>query len=127
MTGLARLVRYGLVGIASNGLGYLAYLGLTTLGLPPKVTMTALYATATGIAFFANRSFTFVDHGRMGPAGLRFVLIYLAGWVLNLILLETFVDKLGYPHSFVQGIAIVIVAAVLFVLQRHFVFRHFSE
>ena len=37
MTRLLLLLRYGLVGLASNGLGYLAYLALTATGLPPKL------------------------------------------------------------------------------------------
>lgn len=118
-----RVLRYGLVGVASNGFGYLAYLGLTALGLPPKLSMTALYATATAIAFFGNRRFTFDDDGRIGPAALRFALVYLAGWVVNLCLLLVFVDHLGHPHWLVQGIAILVVAALLFGLQRRFVFR----
>lgn len=122
--GLPPLLRYGIVGLASNGAGYLAYLGLTAVGLPPKLSMTALYATATAIAFFGNRRFTFGDDGRIGPAALRFALVYLTGWVVNLCLLLVFVDHLGHPHWLVQGIAILVVAAMLFVLQRRFVFRH---
>lgn len=120
---LAQLLRYGLVGVASNGLGYLAYLGMTALGLPPKLTMTGLYATATAIAFFGNRSFTFDDGGRIGPAALRFIAVYAAGWVVNLTILIIFVDHLGHPHWLVQGIAILVVAVLLFGLQRRFVFR----
>jgi hypothetical protein len=40
---MARLIRYGLVGAASNLAGYLVYLAVTSLGTPPKVTMTLLY------------------------------------------------------------------------------------
>jgi putative flippase GtrA len=124
VTRLPPLLRYGLVGLASNGLGYLAYLALTATGLPPKVTMTALYLTATAIAFVGNRRFTFDDNGRIGPAALRFGVVYLVGWLLNLSLLVVFVDHLGQPHWLVQGAAILIVAAVLFLLQRRFVFRN---
>lgn len=120
---IAQILRYGMVGLASNGVGYLAYLGLTALGLPPKLTMTGLYVTATAIAFFGNRSFTFGDGGRIGPAALRFIAVYALGWAVNLAILIGFVDYLGQPHWRVQGIAILVVAALLFGLQRRFVFR----
>lgn len=44
--GLPPLLCYGIVGCASNAAGYLGYIALTGMGLPPKLTMTALYATA---------------------------------------------------------------------------------
>lgn len=119
---LDQILRYGIIGLASNGLGYLAYLGLTGLGMPPKATMTGLYATATAIAFFGNRTLTFGHDGCIGLAAFRFALVYLAGWVLNLTLLFVFVDFLGHPHWLVQGIAILIVAAILYLLQLCFVF-----
>ncbi len=124
MTELPRLLRYGLVGLASNSAGYLGYLALTGMGLPPKLTMSALYAIATTIAFFGNRSFTFGDGGRISPAALRFIAVYALGWVVNLSILILFVDHLGQPHWLVQGIAILVVAALLYALQRRFVFRH---
>ena len=124
---IAQILRYGIVGLASNGLGYLAYLALTALGLPPKLTMTGLYATATAIAFFGNRRFTFGDGGRIGPAALRFLAVYAVGWVVNLLILIVFVDRLGHPHGLVQGIAILVVAGLLFALQRRFVFRQSRE
>lgn len=120
---IAQILRYGIVGLASNGLGYLAYLALTAFGLPPKLTMTGLYATATAIAFFGNRRFTFGDGGRIGPAALRFIAVYAVGWVVNLLILIVFADQLGHPHWLVQGIAILVVAGLLFALQRRFVFR----
>ena len=118
-----RVVRFGVVGLASNTIGYLAYLALTSAGTPPKLTMTALYATASGLAFFGNRRFTFGDGGRVGPAAIRFAAVAFAGWGLNLALLVAFVDGMGQPHWLVQGVAILIVAAFLYVMQRRFVFR----
>lgn len=127
MTDLRRLLRYGLVGLASNSAGYLAYLLLTELGLSPKLTMTGLYASGAAIAFFGNRNFTFGDGGRIGPAAVRFMAVYAVGWLVNLSILVFFVDHRGQPHWMVQGIAILIVAALIFVLQRYFVFRSIPD
>lgn len=120
---IKRVVRFGVVGLVSNTIGYLAYLALTSAGTPPKLTMTALYATATVLAFLGNRRFTFDDGGRAGPAAMRFAAVAFAGWGLNLGFLVVFVDRMGQPHVLVQGVAILIVAAFLYVMQRRFVFR----
>src|SRR5688572_10779621 len=53
-----QLVRYALVGVAINVLGYAVYLGITHIGADPKVTMSFLYGTATIASFLANRRVT---------------------------------------------------------------------
>jgi putative flippase GtrA len=121
-----QLMRYGLVGVTINGLGYLAYLGVTALGVPPKLAMTGLYAVGTGLAFWGNRAFTFSDNGEISSAALRFLGVYALGWVLNLLILMVFVDYFGASHALVQGMAILLVAGFIFVAQRVFVFRSHS-
>lgn len=117
-----QLLRYVLVGLATNCSGYALYLLLTYMGTTPKLTMSALYATAALLGFFANRTFTFRHDGHIGGAGVRFLLAHILGYVLNLALLLVFVDHLGFAHELVQGCAIVVVAAFLFVSFRLFVF-----
>lgn len=117
-----QLVRYGLVGVASNLAGYLVYLSLTAFVLPPKLTMTLLYATGALISFFGNRRFTFRYQGSLFKASVAYAGVHFFGWALNYALLYIFSDRLGYPHQLVQAIAIFVVAAYLFVAMRHFVF-----
>jgi hypothetical protein len=52
------------------------------------------------------------------------VLAHVVGYCLNLSLLLVFVGKLGYPHQWVQGAAILIVACYLFLAFKFFVFRN---
>jgi len=44
------------------------------------------------------------------------------GYLANLALLYVFTDRLGYPHQVVQAAAIFVVAGILFLLFRFFVF-----
>ena len=53
---------------------------------------------------------------------MRYILAYAAGYVLNLIVLLVLVDSWGFPHELVQGCMIVILAMLLFFLQRFWVF-----
>lgn len=120
----AQFFRYVLVGLLSNGLCYLLYLGVTALGIAPKLAMSALYVLATLQTFYANRSWTFGDAGRTDAAFVRYVLLYLLGYGLNLGLLSFGIDVLGWPHQWVMAGAIVCVALFLFAGQRWWVFRH---
>lgn len=120
---LGQLLRYGLVGITTNGLGFLLYFGITALGAPSKLAMTGLYLLGTGLAFWGNRTFTFSDHGQISTAAVKFLAAYAIGWMLNLIILLVFVDYFGLSHVYVQAVAILVVAAFIFVAQRLFVFR----
>jgi len=113
---------YALIGVLINVLGYAIYLILTNLWDAPKLTMTALYFGGVSIGFFANRRFTFRHDGGIDVTGVRYLLVQVAGYLLNLILLMVFVDCFGFPHQIVQLIAIVVVAFFLFIMLRVFVF-----
>lgn len=119
---MGQVLRYGLVGIASNLAGYLLFLLLTWWGIEPKRAMTVLYAAGATIGFFGNRQWAFAHRGSLLAAGLRYGLAHLCGYALNFTLLLVFVDKLGYSHALVQGVAIFVVAGFLFLLFKYLVF-----
>lgn len=120
---MQQLIRYGLVGVASNATIYFVYLLITYLGVEPKTAMTLVYIIGASIGFIGNRKWTFAHSGDSSSAVLRYVLAHLFGYLLNFLMLLTFVDRLGYSHQWVQAMAIVIVAGFLFVVFKHFVFR----
>lgn len=119
---LRQFFTYALIGVLTNVLGYAIYLILTYLWGAPKLTMTALYFVGASMGFLANRRFTFRHDGGIGVTGVRYLLVQVAGYLLNLVLLLLFVDWFDFPHQIVQAIAIVVVAIFLFVVLRLFVF-----
>jgi len=119
---VGQLARYGLVGIASNISGYLVYLLLTYLGGDPKVTMTMLYIIGASIGYYGNRQWTFAHKGTMLKSGAKYFIAHLIGYLINLSTLLIFVDKLGYPHQWIQAAAIMIVAGFLFMVFKYYVF-----
>ena len=119
---LRQLVRYGLVGLATNAAGYLVYLLVTWLGVPPKVAMTVLYATGATLGYFGNRKFTFRHGGSALSSGGRYLLAHGAGYLINLAIQVVVADRWGYPHEWAQALAVFVVAAFLFVTFRYFVF-----
>jgi putative flippase GtrA len=120
---VTQLFRYGLVGIASNVAGYMLYLLITHFGIQPKIAISFLYPIGAFIGFWGNRKLTFAHKGSLLGAGFRYIIAHGLGYFINLAILIVMVDKLGYPHQWVQAIAIFIVAAFLFLAFKFFVFR----
>jgi len=122
-TTLGQLLRYGTVGLASNAFGYLLYLLMTAAGMSPRLAMSLLFAVGVCQTFLFNKRWSFRHGGTRGPAFARYCAAYGLGYLLNLIALALFVDHLGYPHQVVQGLTILGLALMLFLLQKFWVFR----
>jgi putative flippase GtrA len=116
------LIRYGLVGAISNASLYFVYLLITYFGVEPKKVMTILYVIGAFLGFIGHRKWTFTHKGALLGSGARYFIAHLFGYLINFLILLTFVDKLGYPHQWVQATAIFVVAGFLFVTFRYFVF-----
>lgn len=121
-----QLIRYGMVGMASNLSAYLVYLLITHWGVGHKAAMTLVYVAGATIGFFGNRQWAFAHQGEMRSAMFRYCIAHLLGYLLNFFILATFVDHLGYAHEYVQAAAIIVVAGFLFVVFKRYVFRQAS-
>jgi len=122
-----QLTRYAVVGLASNALGYLLYLFITTLGMGHKTAMTLLYIVGVLQTFFFNKRWSFNHNGATHTALIRYIIAYAFGYVLNLVTLVVLVDHWGLPHQWVQGVMIFVLAGMLFLLQRYWVFASKPE
>jgi len=120
---VTQLVRFGLVSIMVNLVGYMVYLLITYLGGTPKITMTLLYGVSVTASFFGNRKLAFAHKGSQLGAGVRYVIAHCFGYCINLTILIVLVDKLGYAHQWAQASAILVVAAFLFLAFKFFVFQ----
>lgn len=116
-------LRFIIVGLASNLVLYLLYLTLTTFGLGHKTAMTLLYLVGTLQTFVFNRRWTFEHRGVSQSIFLKYVAAYGLGYLFNLFALLLLVDLLRAPHEIVQGILILVLAVLLFLLQKFWVFR----
>nr|CAD6436797.1 GtrA family protein [Rhizobium sp. Q54] len=120
---LIQLVRFGALGVVTNVLGYVLYLGITYVGAGPKAAMSVLYCVGVGINFIGSRTWVFRSDTSMLGASIRYVGAYAVGYGVNYGILMAFVDRLGYPHAVVQAVAIVIVACCLYITLKFLVFR----
>ena len=118
-----QLIRYGMVGLIVNVIGYLSFLGMVYAGLHHQVAATLMFAIAVLASYVANRNWSFAHQGGVARSFSSYLLLYLAAWVLDVLVIYIFVDRLGWHHGLVQGVAILGIAGLVFVGQRYWVFR----
>ena len=126
MNSFRQLLRYGIIGLVFNGLGFLLYLTLTHFGMGPKLAMSLLYAIGVLQTFVFNKQWTFAHQGTHGAAFVRYCTVYGMGYFVNWAALFLLVDKLGLPHQLVQCVMIFVVAAMLFMALKFWVFHKAS-
>jgi putative flippase GtrA len=124
---MRQLIRYGLVGVVSNLTMYIVYLLMTYFGGEPKKAMTLLYIIGASIGFIGHRKWSFSHRGNATGAAVRYTAAHLSGYTLNFLILYIFVDHLGYAHQWVQAVAIIVIAAFLFIVFKYFVFPKKNE
>jgi putative flippase GtrA len=117
-------IRFGIVGLTSNLVLYLLYLGLIFLRLVQKFSMSLIYIFGILQTFVLNKKWTFSHHGYLRVAFVRYIGIYAVGHLINLGVLMVMLDRLGSSHEWVQGITVLMVGVLLFAMQRAWVFRY---
>ncbi len=121
-----QFLRYAIVGLASNAFGYSLYLGLTYLGMGPKLAMSLLYGVGVLQTFVFNKKWSFRFQGDVTPALVRYFSVCVVGYVINFLMLLLFVDQMGLPHHWVMGVLVLFMALFFFVAQKFWVFRQSS-
>lgn len=119
---LRQLFRYGVAGILTNLFGYLVYLLITFLGVDPKVVVSVIYPLSAVTGFFAHFRYSFSYRKGYAGAAVRYSIAHCIGFGVNLAMLYVLSDKLKFPHQAVQAAAIFVVAGILFLIFRYFVF-----
>jgi putative flippase GtrA len=121
---LLEFLRYGIVGIFFNALGYSLYIVLTLYWLSPFLAVAIFYPISVTISYFAHRKHTFKRHNVKFKAinFIRYFIIYITGYIINLTMIIIFYNYLHIPHQIVQLVAIFIVAIFLFIAVKLFVF-----
>lgn len=118
------LIRYGIVGAATNGFGYLIFIFFTiVLGVSPVLTITIFYPFFLFLGFYLNKKWSFSHKGHISKSVIRYLIAYLSCYVLNVAALKFFNEHLGYSHLIVQAMAVIVSALSLFTAQKYWVFR----
>jgi putative flippase GtrA len=115
-------LRYGIVGLASNGIGYVLYLLLTWLGMEYRMAVTVVFLAGVVQTFVFNKRWSFAHSGTPAPALLRYWAVYVAGYFLNIAALTVLVEYGDVPHQIAQGILVFVIAGLIFFALRFWVF-----
>ncbi|NLI82619.1 MAG: GtrA family protein [Deltaproteobacteria bacterium] len=116
-------IRYVVVGVATNVFGFLLYVLVTSLGVSPVGTISILYPVHIGLAFCLNRKWSFSHRGRISTTALKYLMAYIGCYASNVALLQLLNGILGYSHVIAQAVAVLLIALLLFALQKFWVFR----
>lgn len=117
-----QLIRFGVVGATSNAALYVVYLIMTTFGVSPLLAMTSVFVLGVICTFAFNRQYTFHHGGAVAQSVIRYASVYCAAYILSAGVLTLLVEVVGLPHRLVMLGVIVVTAALVFVLQKFWVF-----
>lgn len=115
-TEIARLYRFGIVGVGTNVLLYAAFLGLFYAGVPAITASAICYVAGVALSYLLNRSWTFksqAGHRRDMP---RFLLAYGAGFGVTMICM-TYLTRWS-PAELAQILTIGITAVTIYLCLR---------
>ena len=121
---LRQVIRYGVVGVLNNLLGYVIYLLITFFWLDPMVAISLLYPIGATTAYFGHSKYAFAYQGKHTHALARYIIAHLIGYSVDVFIMYLLWEKLKFPHQAVQAFAIVAVGGILFLLFKYFVFPH---
>jgi putative flippase GtrA len=123
VAGSAKLLRFGLVGIAATAIyAVLALAGGAVLGLGAVAASIAAYGIAGLFSYLAQKRLTFRsdgDHAREAP---RFGLLALAGWAIAAGAPALLTGQLGLPAVVPIAVTCVLVPVVNFLAMDRLVF-----
>ena len=102
---------------------YLLYLLLLYLGAQYLVALTADYALGICFGYLLNRYWTFRTHGKPKHSFFKYSGSYIVVYLLNLLLLFSFVAGMGIDERLAQIPAVGLVTLASYGIQRFWVFR----
>jgi putative flippase GtrA len=88
----------------------------------PKTAMSLLYLSGTALTFIFNKRWSFHYDGTGRAVLARYVGAYAIGYLANFGLLLILVDDAQWPHRPVQAGLTLVVAGLVFLLQKYWVF-----
>lgn len=120
---LAELVRYGATGIALNLVNLGSFALLAALGTPYLAAAIASGGLAMACGFVLGRGWVFGHGGHsLSRQGSRYALVFVAAALLGFVGLVAFVEGAGLPAVAGQACAILLVAPLSYLAQKHFTF-----
>ncbi len=90
-----RRVRFVFVGGLNTAVAYAFYALFVWLGIPAHIATVLMYPPSILHSYLWNKYFTFRTPGRSAAELARFVLVYIAQLLINMLLVYVFTNMLG--------------------------------
>ena len=118
------VVRFSVVGVLNTAVGLATiFVAKAALGLGDVVANLLGYGVGLAMSFVLNKRWTFGDAGGAVPAAVRFVLAFVAAYLLNLLTVLSLRDHFLVDAYVAQALGVVPYTIVFFLLSRSFVFQ----
>jgi putative flippase GtrA len=114
--------RYVGTGAVNTLIGFAIIFGLMWAGVSPVVANIAGYACGFVFGFVLSRKVVFDSRGGLWGESGRYVLAFLAAFLLNLVVLHFALDALALAPVLAQVAAAATFTATMYLLGRFFVF-----
>jgi putative flippase GtrA len=118
------LLRFALVGISGYVVNLVVFGLATGAGADHRLGATVAFAVAVTNNFVWNRGWTFpASHGRVHHQALRFLIVSLAGFGVNIAVLEALVVGADLAELPAQALAVAVAMPVNFLGNRQWTFK----
>jgi putative flippase GtrA len=115
------LSRYAGSGVINTIIGFLVIFSSMALGCSPLLSNVAGYAVGFILGFVFSKKFVFRSNGHLVTEGVRYLLVFIVSFLLNLLVLHW---TLFYMNAVVsQLVAAATYTFLMYTLTRLFVFK----
>ena len=81
MSSLNQIIRYGSVGIITNAMGYILYIGVANIiGLNPPIAAIFSGFMVIGVSYYLNKHFSFKHDSKESNLAIKYLAIYFSGY-----------------------------------------------
>ena len=122
-------VRFVIAGICNMGIRYLIFvlLGLAFTVNRYQIILLATWLSSSVIAFLSYKYLVFRTEGNHMKEFVKSLLIWCLSYVLNALLLGFLVGRLQWNVYAAQGLVIVLIVVINYLLFKHFAFKKQKE
>jgi len=117
------LVLYGIIGGTTAAMDVILFKVFTVIGIPLLVANFMSVSIAVGSSFFLNAKYNFKKTDNIHKRGAKFFTIGYFGWAIQTVILWIGVDHLGYQDLYVKICAVIVAAAIQYVLNKFLTFK----
>jgi|TARA_B110000444_G_C18418621_1_gene401364 putative flippase GtrA len=118
-----QILQFGWIGLMTNIIGYLLFLFCTLyLKFSPYLVISFLYPLAITATYILNKKRTFKQAKEKKNQKILFIIIYLSGYLLNIIILYIATTIFFLSSYLAQGLAIIVLGIYLFLMQKKYVY-----